>query len=170
MDWGFLNKYPGKNKYLREQIVYPKKYSYFAIITNILFRYIWLINIFIQFESIFAEYSDIIGFSFGFIEIFRRFIWNHFRLENEHLNNCGEFRAVRDISIVPNIIDHQNISTDQSVDQHQTIINENNIHRRNKTNTETIPLLQTNQSNNSYSKNKLIPEVDLNTLRTDQNN
>ena len=31
----------------------------------------------------------------------RRFIWNFFRLENEHLNNCGQFRAVRDISISP---------------------------------------------------------------------
>jgi hypothetical protein len=28
-------------------------------------------------------------------------VWNYFRLENEHLNNCGEFRAVRDISITP---------------------------------------------------------------------
>ena len=32
---------------------------------------------------------------------YRRFIWNFFRLENEHLNNCGQFRAVRDISIAP---------------------------------------------------------------------
>lgn len=32
---------------------------------------------------------------------FRRFVWNFFRLENEHLNNCGKFRAVRDISIAP---------------------------------------------------------------------
>lgn len=31
----------------------------------------------------------------------RRFVWNFFRLENEHLNNCGKFRAVRDISIHP---------------------------------------------------------------------
>ena len=35
------------------------------------------------------------------VEVFRRFIWNYFRLENEHLNNCGKFRAVRDISIAP---------------------------------------------------------------------
>lgn len=28
-------------------------------------------------------------------------MWNYFRLENEHLNNCGKFRAVRDISIAP---------------------------------------------------------------------
>lgn len=33
--------------------------------------------------------------------IFRRFVWNYFRLENEHLNNCGNFRAVRDISVAP---------------------------------------------------------------------
>lgn len=32
---------------------------------------------------------------------FRRFVWNFFRLENEHLNNCGNFRAVRDISLKP---------------------------------------------------------------------
>lgn len=36
-----------------------------------------------------------------YIFILRRFVWNFFRLENEHLNNCGKFRAVRDISIAP---------------------------------------------------------------------
>lgn len=35
------------------------------------------------------------------LEVFRRFVWNYFRLENEHLNNCGRFRAVRDISVAP---------------------------------------------------------------------
>lgn len=38
---------------------------------------------------------------FCFILTYRRFVWNFFRLENEHLNNCGKFRAVRDISIAP---------------------------------------------------------------------
>lgn len=32
---------------------------------------------------------------------FRRVIWNFFRLENEHLNNVGNFRAVRDIFVTP---------------------------------------------------------------------
>jgi len=31
----------------------------------------------------------------------RRFVWNFFRLEAEHLSNVGEFRAVRDISLRP---------------------------------------------------------------------
>lgn len=35
------------------------------------------------------------------VEVLRRFVWNFFRLENEHLNNCGKFRAVRDISVAP---------------------------------------------------------------------
>ncbi|KAF2362678.1 SPX domain [Trinorchestia longiramus] len=35
------------------------------------------------------------------LEVFRRFVWNFFRLENEHINNCGKFRAVRDISVIP---------------------------------------------------------------------
>ena len=33
--------------------------------------------------------------------MFRRFVWNLFCLENKQLNNVGEFRAVRDISIQP---------------------------------------------------------------------
>lgn len=45
--------------------------------------------------------SDIMFSILAPLEVFRRFIWNYFRLENEHLNNCGNFRAVRDISIAP---------------------------------------------------------------------
>ncbi|CAF2515544.1 unnamed protein product [Rotaria sp. Silwood2] len=102
MDWGFFDKNPGVHKYLRDHLVYSRKiYYYAAIVENILFRYIWTINIFIHFHEQSAEYADLIGFYFGVAEIFRRFIWNFFRLENEHLNNCGQFRAVRDISISP---------------------------------------------------------------------
>jgi len=109
MDWGFFDKNAGENKFLRDQIVYPSKFYYYAaIIEDAVFRYIWIINVFMQFRTRSAEYADVIGFIFGLIEIFRRFIWNYFRLENEHLNNCGEFRAVRDISIAPlsTVVDH----------------------------------------------------------------
>ncbi len=47
------------------------------------------------------SYKLIVQTVLGFLEVFRRFVWNFFRLENEHLNNCGQFRAVRDISISP---------------------------------------------------------------------
>ena len=112
MDWGFFDKNAGENKFLRDQIVYPSRFYYYAaILENVIFRYIWVINVFMQFRTRSAEYADVIGFIFGLIEIFRRFAWNYFRLENEHLNNCGEFRAVRDISIAPisTVVDHETL-------------------------------------------------------------
>lgn len=33
------------------------------------------------------------------LEVARRCIWNYFRLENEHLNNCKKVRAVREITV-----------------------------------------------------------------------
>lgn len=45
--------------------------------------------------------ADFLASLLAILEVFRRFVWNFFRLENEHLNNCGQFRAVRDISIAP---------------------------------------------------------------------
>ncbi|CAF1149707.1 unnamed protein product [Didymodactylos carnosus] len=102
MDWGLFHKNAGENKFLRNHLVYSSKiYYYYAIIQDIILRYLWTINIFVQFTTGTAEYSDVIGFSFGLVEVLRRFLWNFFRLENEHLNNCGQFRAVRDISIAP---------------------------------------------------------------------
>jgi len=56
--------------------------------------------------------------------MYRRFVWNFFRLENEHLNNCGQFRAVRDISIAP--IN----SNDQALLQQMMDDEDGVIHRR----------------------------------------
>ncbi|CAF3520214.1 unnamed protein product [Rotaria sp. Silwood1] len=108
-NWRFFDKNAEENKFLRNQIVYPSRFYYYAaFIEDVIFLHIWAINVFRQFRRFSAEYIDIIGFIFSLTEIFRRFIWNYFRLENEHLINCGEFRAVRDISIAPlsTAVDH----------------------------------------------------------------
>lgn len=49
-------------------------------------------------------------------------MWNFFRLENEHLNNCGEFRAVRDISVAPLNADDLTL-LDQMMDQEDGVLN-----------------------------------------------
>lgn len=49
-------------------------------------------------------------------------MWNFFRLENEHLNNCGEFRAVRDISVAPMNADDQTL-LEQMMDQEDGVKN-----------------------------------------------
>ena len=161
MDWGFFHPNAGENKYLREQIVYPNKYYYYiAIIGNSILRFIWMINIFIHFNSLFGEYADITGFTFGLLEIFRRFIWNFFRLENEHLTNCGEFRAVRDISIRPTPAPNKNIRVEQTNNQNEqrtTTINEIPM---------TIISDRRTESQSSVSRRKTIAEQFIDEMNT----
>jgi len=42
--------------------------------------------------------SNLLTFVTGSIEIIRRGIWNLFRVEKEHINNCVEFKAIPDMS------------------------------------------------------------------------
>ncbi|XP_078417617.1 xenotropic and polytropic retrovirus receptor 1 homolog isoform X1 [Cetorhinus maximus] len=110
MDWGLFDKNAGENTFLREEIVYPQKsYYYCAIVEDVILRFAWTVQISITSMSTFASAGDIISTVLAPLEVFRRFVWNFFRLENEHLNNCGEFRAVRDISVAPLNADDQTV-------------------------------------------------------------
>lgn len=100
MDWGLFDKNAGENRFLREEIVYSSPYFYyFAIVEDFVLRFAWAIGFSLTENHLIS--GDILTSILGPLEVFRRFIWNFFRLENEHLNNCGKFRAVRDISIAP---------------------------------------------------------------------
>lgn len=100
MDWGLLDKGAGENRFLREEVVYAfKAYYYFAMVEDMILRFIWVLKVTLG-ETL-TGYGEILGTALSLLEVFRRFVWNFFRLENEHLNNCGQFRAVRDISIGP---------------------------------------------------------------------
>lgn len=83
--------------FLRKELVYPVWVYYFAIVENWILRFGWIITISL------TEFSNIeAGLAVSLLapmEMFRRFVWNCIRLENEQLNNCGLFRAVRDIPI-----------------------------------------------------------------------
>ena len=104
MDWGLVDsRAPSEYKFLREELVYPVKYYYVAIIEDFVLRFGWTLNL--SLTEVGAISPDLITLVLAPCEIIRRFIWNFYRLENEHLNNCGEFRAVRDISISGQNID-----------------------------------------------------------------
>ncbi|XP_032904677.1 xenotropic and polytropic retrovirus receptor 1 homolog [Amblyraja radiata] len=101
MDWGLLDRKTKENKFLREETVYYYKvYYYAAMIQDVILRVAWALNILFT-NTKQSEVAEIISTTLAPLEVFRRFVWNFFRLENEHLNNCGHFRAVRDISIMP---------------------------------------------------------------------
>ncbi|XP_029658750.1 xenotropic and polytropic retrovirus receptor 1 [Formica exsecta] len=100
MDWGLLDSNAGENRFLREEVVYSASwFYYFAIIEDFILRFVWIAS-FVLVECKYIS-SDLMTSIVAPLEVFRRFVWNFFRLENEHLNNCGKFRAVRDISIAP---------------------------------------------------------------------
>lgn len=104
MDWGlFDSKAPPEYKFLREELIYPVRWYYVAILNDLILRFGWTANL--SLTEIMGIPPDVITLVLAPCEIVRRFIWNFYRLENEHLNNCGEFRAVRDISISGQNID-----------------------------------------------------------------
>ncbi|XP_037819897.1 xenotropic and polytropic retrovirus receptor 1 homolog [Lucilia sericata] len=98
-DFGLFQTFSGKNIFLREQIVYRPGFYYFAIVENIILRFFWAISLYLITHNYISSYNmDSLA---GCLEIIRRYIWNYVRLENEHLYNVGQFRAVRDIFIAP---------------------------------------------------------------------
>lgn len=123
MDWGLFDRNAGENTFLREEIVYPHKaYYYSAIVEDVLLRFSWILTISLTTLTDFHGMSDILATVLAPLEVFRRFVWNFFRLENEHLNNCGEFRAVRDISVAPLNADDQTL-LEQMMDQEDGVRN-----------------------------------------------
>ncbi|KAI8980352.1 EXS family-domain-containing protein, partial [Pilobolus umbonatus] len=93
MDWGLLNV---NSRYflLRNEIVfYPWTY-YVAVPINVLLRFSWVLNL-----CHLNIHTQVLAIIIALMEGYRRIQWNFFRLENEHLNNCGQYRAIKDIPL-----------------------------------------------------------------------
>ncbi|XP_065198397.1 xenotropic and polytropic retrovirus receptor 1 homolog [Sycon ciliatum] len=98
-DWGLMNR-NCQHRFLRQELVYSRRWCYYvAMVGDVVMRLLWTLTVSIGEGGLI--HSELLKTVLSVIEVFRRFVWNFFRLENEHLNNVGQFRAVRDISIVP---------------------------------------------------------------------
>ena len=100
MDWGLGDgdKQSG-HRFLRKELRFPPLAYYMAISSNFVFRISWAFALFPS-----AANLHYFNLPLAAVEILRRCIWNVFRLENEHLNNCGKFREVRDVPALPNTL------------------------------------------------------------------
>eukprot|EP00250_Pteridium_aquilinum_P016536 c23147_g2_i1 orf=256-2580(+) len=96
-DWGLLRK-DSKNYLLRDQLLLGNKNIYFASMgLNFILRFAWLQSVTqIEFFGIDRYFTD---WFFASLEVVRRVHWNFYRLENEHLNNVGKFRATKAIPL-----------------------------------------------------------------------
>ncbi|KAL7739523.1 hypothetical protein ACLKA6_012667 [Drosophila palustris] len=120
-DFGLFKIWKGENIFLRENLIYPKGFYYFAIVSNVLLRFVWALELYlIYFNYLSPFYSKTIT---SFLEIVRRFIWNFIRLENEHLYNVGHFRAVRDIYLKPISMSEMDVDNHPKTSYLNSVIN-----------------------------------------------
>ncbi|XP_031262409.1 phosphate transporter PHO1 homolog 3-like isoform X6 [Pistacia vera] len=97
LDWGLLNRH-SKNRWLRDKLLVSKKSVYFiAMLLNVLLRFAWIQTV-VKFDFDFMHRNTLIAIV-ACLEIIRRGIWNFFRLENEHLNNVGKYRAFKSVPL-----------------------------------------------------------------------
>ncbi|KAK4485541.1 hypothetical protein RD792_008183 [Penstemon davidsonii] len=95
LDWGLLQP-NSKNRWLRDRLLIPHKSVYFlAIVLNVLLRLAWMQTV--LGITVFSLHRQTMVALVASLEIIRRGIWSFFRLENEHLNNVGKFRAFRSV-------------------------------------------------------------------------
>ncbi|KAI3784850.1 hypothetical protein L1987_43957 [Smallanthus sonchifolius] len=98
MDWGLLCR-NSENPWLREKLILPSRSIYFiAMVLNVILRLAWMQTVLDFHEAPFLHRNALIAIVAS-LEIIRRGIWNFFRLENEHLNNVGKFRAVKTVPL-----------------------------------------------------------------------
>ncbi|KAG2269307.1 hypothetical protein Bca52824_063862 [Brassica carinata] len=95
-DWGLLHK--SSKSWLRGKLLVPHKSVYYvAMVVNVVLRLAWLQTV-LDFNIPFLH-REIMVALLAILEIIRRGIWNFFRLENEHLNNVGKFRAFKSVPL-----------------------------------------------------------------------
>ncbi|XP_048129190.1 phosphate transporter PHO1-like [Rhodamnia argentea] len=96
-DWGVLNR-RSKNPWLRDDLILKNKCIYFiSIALNIVLRFAWVETV-LRFRVGVVE-SRLLDLFMASLEVIRRGHWNFYRLENEHLNNVGRFRAVKTVPL-----------------------------------------------------------------------
>lgn len=96
-DWGIFDP-KSKNLWLRDDLILKKKGVYYvSIALNLVLRIAWVEAV-MHFNV--GEFkSNLLEFFLASLEVIRRGHWNYYRLENEHLNNVGKFRAVKTVPL-----------------------------------------------------------------------
>lgn len=96
-DWGLLNP-DSKNPWLRDELIIKHKSVYFfSMALNFILRLVWVQSVMHLKMGSFG--NNVTNFVLASLEVIRRGHWNFYRLENEHLNNVGKFRAVNTVPL-----------------------------------------------------------------------
>jgi hypothetical protein len=95
MDWGLGGgRLLAKHNSVAKLIYYPVWTYYFTIIIDLLERFVWL-----PFFLYWGYKSNPGIYILAFVEIHRRFIWNFYRMEIEHVRNCEQYQVTPEIPL-----------------------------------------------------------------------
>ncbi|KAI3908257.1 hypothetical protein MKX01_027279 [Papaver californicum] len=119
-DWGLLQRH-SKNPWLRDKLLISHTSVYFiAMVLNVILRLAWLQSV-VNFNVTLLHRTALTTIV-ACLETLRRGIWNFFRLENEHLNNVGQFRAFKSVPLPFNYYDEDsNKDENSSKDDYKSI-------------------------------------------------
>ncbi|XP_039134744.1 phosphate transporter PHO1-2-like [Dioscorea cayenensis subsp. rotundata] len=96
-DWG-LFKLTSKNFLLRDELILQNKSIYYvSMMFNFVLRLAWVESVLKL--NLGPVENRMVDFLLASLEVIRRGHWNFYRLENEHLNNVGKFRAVKTVPL-----------------------------------------------------------------------
>ncbi|KAL1744890.1 EXS family protein/ERD1/XPR1/SYG1 family protein [Schizophyllum fasciatum] len=112
MDWSML-KTRAKHFLLRDEVLYTDHIPlyYLAIVYNALIRFAWIMYIPEKGPNFLLR-----AFIVGMLEMTRRWVWNFYRLENEHLGNMDQYRVTREVPL-PYSLDDLDIDLDEEAEQ-----------------------------------------------------
>jgi len=104
-DWGLL-KPRSRNPWLRDELILKHKIIYFlSMALNLVLRLAWLQTVLhsslvaVDKEVDKEVEKEVASFFLAALEVIRRGHWNFYRLENEHLNNAGHYRAIKPVPL-----------------------------------------------------------------------
>ncbi|XP_078182777.1 phosphate 1 [Carex rostrata] len=96
-DWGFFQP-KSRNYLLRDDLVLKHQFVYYLSMgVNLGLRLAWIFSL--VHINVDPFQHRLIDFLLASFEVIRRGHWNFYRLENEHLNNVGKFRAVKEVPL-----------------------------------------------------------------------
>ncbi|KAG5519354.1 hypothetical protein PMAC_001980 [Pneumocystis sp. 'macacae'] len=96
MDFSLMQPY-ANYPFLKNNLIFKNYWVYYLIIIfDPILRFSWILH-FIYIKNV--KYLPLVTFIVGVIEIFRRFLWNIFRVENEHSTNVLHLKVSRNIPL-----------------------------------------------------------------------
>jgi hypothetical protein len=91
-DWGLFSN----REYLRDELNFPKWFYYMAIVMNLFLRFTWVVLLAPNHWDWLAH-ANVVVYVLAVLEVCRRSVWVLLRMENEHSNNVGNYRATKEL-------------------------------------------------------------------------